>query len=82
MPPGVHPHPGGMLENSPTFQRWVQGARGTQVPKGRLRPLVTSAVPSGLVGLRELLPNAGTLDYIGCPSGTGAWFPMPMLPHR
>jgi len=39
MPPGFDPpHPGGMPENSPTFQRWVREFSGAQVPKGRLKP--------------------------------------------
>jgi len=37
--PGFEPlHPGGMAENSPTFQCWVRQFRGAQVPKGRLKP--------------------------------------------
>jgi len=31
------PHPGGMAENSPTFQRWGRECRGAEVPKGRLK---------------------------------------------
>jgi hypothetical protein len=31
------PHPGGMADNSPTFQRWGRELRGAQVPKGRLK---------------------------------------------
>jgi hypothetical protein len=39
MPLGFDPpHPGGMTENSPTFQRWVREFREAQVPKGRLKP--------------------------------------------
>jgi len=39
IPPGFEtPHPGGMAENSPTFQRWVREFSGAQVPKGRLKP--------------------------------------------
>ena len=39
MPPGFDPpHPGGMPDNSPTFQRWGREFRGAQVPKGRLKP--------------------------------------------
>ena len=34
----AHPHPGGMADNSPTFQRWGCAFRGAQVPKGRLKP--------------------------------------------
>src|SRR6266436_6585540 len=29
-------HPGGMADNSPTFQRWEPTVNGVQVPKGRL----------------------------------------------
>ena len=39
MPLGFEPHhPGGMAENSPTFQRWGREFSGAQVPKGRLKP--------------------------------------------
>jgi hypothetical protein len=39
MPLGFDPpHPGGMAENSPTFQRWVREFREAKVPKGRLKP--------------------------------------------
>src|ERR1035437_11083795 len=39
MPLGFDPpHPGGMIEHSPMFQRWVREFRDAQVPKGRLKP--------------------------------------------
>ena len=31
-------HPGGMADNSPTFQCWGREFRWAQVPKGRLKP--------------------------------------------
>src|ERR1035441_366418 len=57
------PHPGGMAENSPTFQRWVREFRGAQVPKGRLMRRDLSAVPPGLIVPRTLVPNVETLGY-------------------
>lgn len=59
--PGLHP--GGMVDNSPTFQRWVPQSSGAQVPKGRLKPRARPAVPSGLVFHRALVPNVETLGY-------------------
>ena len=61
MPLGFDPPlPGGMTENSPTFERWVREFRGAQVPKGRRDP---PAVPPGLIVLRALVPNVETLGY-------------------
>ena len=39
LPPGLGfgAYPGGMVENSPTFQRWVTRERRPLVPEGRLR---------------------------------------------
>src|SRR5207249_11680418 len=36
-------HPGGMVENSPTFQRWALDRQSAQVPKGRLKLCPRSA---------------------------------------
>ena len=63
MPLAFPLHPEGMFDNSPTFQRWVRRFGGTQVPKGRLNPRTPSAVPSGLILLRALVPNVETLGY-------------------
>src|SRR5258707_6286240 len=56
-------HPGGMVDNSPTFQRWVLDHQWVQVPKGRLKPCQWSAVPSGLIPHRTVVPNVETLGY-------------------
>ena len=56
-------HPGGMADNSPTFQRWVLDRQWAQVPKGRLRLCTRSAVPSGLIAHRAAVPNVETLGY-------------------
>jgi hypothetical protein len=37
MPLGFHPHPGGILDNSPMFQRWVPQFEAVEVPKGRMK---------------------------------------------
>jgi hypothetical protein len=59
---GFHPHPGGMFDNSPTFQRlrWSAGSR--LVPKGRLTPL---AVQPSLRDLGALMhaPGVETPGY-------------------
>ncbi len=64
MPLGFeHPHPGGMVDNSPTFQRWVCNVRTLEVPKGRLKLRGSSAVPSGLHSILSLFPKVETLGY-------------------
>jgi len=72
MPPGFGPpHPGGMAENSPTFQRWGREFRGAQVPKGRLTPCAIRQ-PSlrDLSGCGRWFPTLKRWAIIGCPSGT------------
>ena len=65
------PHPGGMADNSPTFQRWGRGLRGEQVPKGR-RKSGAFRQPS----LRDLacrgrwFPTLKRWAIVGCRSGT------------
>src|SRR5258708_5937438 len=56
-------HPGGMGDNSPTFQRWDRDRQRVKVPKGRLKLCAQSAVPSGLVARRTAVPNVETLSY-------------------
>ena len=60
---GFHPHPGGIFDNSQTFQRWVPQSQAVKVPKGRLKPCDTSAVPSGLGRVWIVPPNVETLGY-------------------
>ena len=70
MPPGFGPpHPGGMAENSPTFQ--CAEFRGAQVPKGRLNPCAIRQ-PSlrDLSGCGRWFPTLKRWAIIGCPSGT------------
>ena len=55
-------HPGGMAENSPTFQRWDSAPERILVPKGRLKP-AASAVPPGLRQSPISVPNVETLGY-------------------
>jgi len=65
------PHPGGIAENSPTFQRWGREFRRPQVPQGRLKPCAIRQ-PS----LRDLLhcgrgfPTLKRGAILACPSGT------------
>src|SRR4051794_33702249 len=63
MPSGFARDPGGMVENSPTFQRWGSHRQTVQVPKGRLNPSAKSAVPSGLIADVAGVPNVKTLGY-------------------
>src|SRR2546422_11660710 len=66
MPLEFHPHPEGIFDNNPTFQRWVGELRGAQVPKGRLKPTKPrepSVVPSGLIVVAGAAPNVETLGY-------------------
>src|ERR1051325_1662525 len=54
-------HPEGMVDNSPTFQRWV---RGSDAFKSRRdgRDCSESAVPTGLIPLK-FFPNVETLGF-------------------
>src|SRR5258707_379457 len=56
-------HPGGMADNSPTFQRWDLKRQWVKVPKGRLKLCTQSAVPSGLIARQTAVPNVETLGY-------------------
>jgi len=56
-------HPEGMVDNSPTFQRWVREYRALEVPKGRLKMRDSSVVPSGLHPDLSLFPKVETLGY-------------------
>jgi len=71
-PPGFDPpHPEGMAENSPTFQRWGCGLRGAQVPKGRLkRCAIRQPSLRDLLGDGRWFPTLKRWAIIGCPSGT------------
>src|SRR5205085_8615622 len=56
-------HPGGMFDNSPTFQRWVRGSPSPS-PEGTDEiACAHSAVPSGRVLLLVLIPNFEQLGY-------------------
>ena len=57
-------HPGGMADNSPTFQRRVREFRGAASTEGTAETLHDpSAVPPGLIVSRTLVPNVETLGY-------------------
>jgi len=72
---GFHPpHPGGMADNSPTFQRWVREFRGAQVPKGRLKPrAVRQPSLRDLSDCGGVFPTLKRWAIVACPSGTMAW---------
>src|SRR6266853_902647 len=71
------PHPGGMVDNSPTFQRWVCELRMLEAPKGRLKLRGSSAVPSGLHSILSLFPKVETRlkpwAIIASPFGRKTW---------
>src|SRR5436309_1824094 len=64
MPPSFGPHPRGMCDSSPTFQRWDEQVERPISPEGTVDNLhALSAVPSGLNRHRRWLPNVETLGY-------------------
>src|SRR5690349_21588324 len=63
MPVGCSTHrPGGMAENSPTFQRWDLDNHRVKVPKGRLTVIEVSR-PCGTYCSWTRVPNVETLGY-------------------
>jgi hypothetical protein len=56
-------YPGGIIDNSPTFQRWVADEQYTLVPKGRLNRGETLSRPFGTNVSPRRLPNVETLGY-------------------
>src|ERR1039458_4175808 len=75
MPLGFDPpHPGGMAENSPTFQRWGRECRGAEVPKGRLKPrAIRQSSLRDLSCRGRWFPTLKRWAIIVCPSGTMMW---------
>ena len=57
--------PEGTYDNSPAFQRWVQGLKNTQAPSGAAETGIPnrSVAPSGLPALCNAKPSVGTLGY-------------------
>jgi len=65
------PHPAGMGENSPTFQRWGREFRGAQVPMGRLkRCAIRQPSLRELWGHGRWFPTLKRWAITVCPSGT------------
>src|SRR6266550_1993059 len=56
-------HPGGMTDNSPTFQRWGRPSSTALSPEGTVVH-DSSVVPSGLNHLGRPLPNVGLLSRV------------------
>jgi len=57
-------HPGGMTDNSPTFQRWGRPSSTALSPEGMVDAVRdSSVVPSGLNHLGRPLPSVETLGY-------------------
>ena len=76
MPPGLdHPHPGGMADNSPTFEH--VGCAGLDVHKslqGRLNPCeIGQSSFQDLSHCGRWFPTLKRWAILACPSGTKAW---------
>ncbi len=66
-------HPGGMVDNSPTFQRWVDGVDVISSPEGTKDPFVGAAsfAPGGAWIVRNAsTPAINRWAIFGCPCGT------------
>jgi len=66
-------HPGGMAENSPPFQRWVDVRDATSSPGGTKEPLAgrASFAPGGAWIVRDAsTPAINRWAIFGCPCGT------------
>ena len=71
MPLGCRPHPGGMPENSPTFQRWVARVWNFLSPEGtaELGPPVSRPFGTNSISCFRS-PTLKRWAIIACPSGT------------
>ena len=80
--PGLRLYPGGMVDNSPTFQRWVASSEGLS-PEGTAEiVLAPSAVPSGLILSLALIPTLKRWAILACPFGTKLVGPLSFLRIR
>jgi len=71
MPPGFdHRHPGGMIENSPAFQRWDRSQRVLS-PEGTAEERSLSR-PFGTCRTNRPHPALKRWAILACPFGTGA----------
>ena len=71
MPPGFdHRHPGGMIENSPAFQRWDRSQRVLS-PEGTAEDRSLSR-PFGTCRTNRPHPALKRWAIFACPFGTGA----------
>ena len=55
-------HPGGMADNSPTFQRWDLDSAGKS-PEGTAETMHRVSRPFGTYARRTAVPNVETLGY-------------------
>jgi hypothetical protein len=73
---GFHPHPGGMVNNSPTFQSWVPAQKGPESRRdGRDRAVFRSSLRD-YGQIKRLFPTLKSWAIVACPCGTGIrpWF--------
>src|SRR6266446_6091833 len=65
-------HPGGMPENSPTFQRWVIQVRNLLSPEGTAELRRPASRPFGTNSISAAFrsPTLKRWAMIACPSGT------------
>src|SRR5437867_1418649 len=63
--PGLHMlYPGGMADNSPTFQRWVREVRSSASPEGTAENCATpQSSLRDLSSFGQRIPNVETLGY-------------------
>jgi hypothetical protein len=73
MPLGFHPHPGGMLDNSPTFQNWVPGQKRPESRRDDRDRVVPRPSLRDYSHIKRLLPTLKRWAIVACPSGTGMW---------
>src|SRR5204863_2613982 len=74
------PHPGGMNDNSPTFQGWIRTSKnpspeGTAEQTARIKGFEhpVSAVPSGLGFFVRMVPTLKHWAILSAPSGRCRW---------
>src|ERR1035438_8271036 len=73
-------HPGGMVDNSPAFQRWESGRREPS-PEGTAEAVVLSR-PFGTNPRDCAYPALNRWAIVMCPSGTGTGLQVPIVTYH
>jgi hypothetical protein len=71
------PHPGGMVDNSPTFQSWVPQQRQPESRRDDRDCAVRRSSLRDYSHLKRLLPTLKRWAIVACPSGTEMCFSNP-----